>query len=269
MGKPISKLKHLPIGHIIWLDKCVILDYQPYLTNKIVVINLATGKLRTHNTTDYRLMFIGNSGKQAYFTSRYANSKISGKVIENEGSIISINENGITQILDNIRTRNMYPNDSLYFYYFYNSYFAIRCLELSHRLGSYQPLKTEFITDTNVIYSSDSIYPFLVNDESYVVNGTTYFKINGTEIYKVKNSFPEKIYDFKEDQMNPWIREFKIEGDYLIYKSQEGGFDPEDNTEDSLITANGLVVRNRVYGYNTIGIVNLKTKKCSYPSIRK
>jgi hypothetical protein len=80
----------------------------------------------------------------------------------------------------------------------------------------------------------------------------------------------EKIFDFTEANIKGWVREFKIEGDYLIFRTQNNAMRANDlnQSEDSLFTINGLHTKENVYGYNTIGIVNLKTKECMFPRVR-
>lgn len=267
--KPISTLKHLPKGEtLLWLDNCVILDGGSAPITEKIVIDLTTGKIKTYSTNGW-FMFLGQTNQKAFFASHSENNKISSITLTNRHSIISLNENGVSLVVDNKSISNSYP-DSVYFYDFFNSKFAIRCLKLENKSDDDQPLKIEFISENKIVLTPDSISFFTAYEDSYFSIGDTYVKINGNVIYRVTENSFEKIFDFRESKINGWIRDFKIDGEYLIFKTQNSGieFALMDPPKDSILTVNGLIAKQHVYGYNTIGIVNLKTKECIYPTIK-
>ena len=267
--KPIARLKHLPKGEtLIWLKNCVILDGGSAPITKKTTINLTTGKVKNYRTKGW-FMFLGQTNEKAFFASHSDNNKISGKTLKNTHSIISLNEKGVDLFVDNKSISNSYP-DSVYFYDFFNSKFTIRCLKLENNSDDDQPLRIEFISENKVILTPDSIKFFTAFEDSYFLNGDTYLKINGNEIYRVSENSFEKIFDFREAKISGWIRDFKIEGEYLIFKIQNSGFEFAfmEEPKDSIMSVNRLIVKKHVYGYNSIGIVNLKTKECFYPTIK-
>ena len=147
--KAISQLKHLSRGErLLWLDNCVILDGGSGPITEKIVINLTTGKVKNYSTKGW-FKFLGQTNQKAFFTLYSENNKISGKTIKNRHSIISINEKGVNLVIDNKSTSNSYP-DSVYFYNFFNSKFAIRCLKLENKSDDDQPLKIEFISENKV-----------------------------------------------------------------------------------------------------------------------
>jgi hypothetical protein len=267
--RPIARLKYLPKGEtLLWLDNCVILDGGSGPKTEKIVIDVVTGKIKTYSTKGW-FMFLGQTNQEAFFASHSENNKISGKTIRNRHSVISLNEKGIRLAVDNKSISNSYP-DSVYYYEFFNSKFAIRCVKLEHKSDDDRPLKIEFITGNNVVLTPDSLSFYTACEDSYYMNGETFVKVNGTVIYRVTKSSIEKIFDFRESKIRGWIRDFKIEGEYLIFRAQNSGFEfaLQDPPSDSVVTVNGLVAKQHAYGYNTIGIVNLKTKECFYPTIK-
>ncbi|MFA7380975.1 MAG: hypothetical protein WC150_10955 [Bacteroidia bacterium] len=267
--KPISTLKHLPKGAtLLWLDNCVILNGGSAPITEKTVIDLRTGRVKTYSTNGW-FIFLGQTHNIAFFASSSESCKVAGRTIKNRHSIISIDENGVNLVVDNVSIGNSYP-DSVYFYEFFNSKFAIRSLKLQNKSDDDKPLKTEFISENKVVLAPDSITFFTAYEDSYFANGCTYIKVNGGEIYRVTEDSFEKVFDFREAKINGWIKDFKIEGEYLIFKTQNSRieFAFMDPPKDSIITVNGLIARQRNYGYNTIGVVNLKTKECVYPAIK-
>lgn len=128
--------------------------------------------------------------------------------------------------------------------------------------------KIEISVNDKIVQTS---YPYSHFDsyDSYYSDGATYLKINDNEIYRVKNNTFEKLFTFGEVNVSGWIREFKVEGDFLIFVAQHQSDEISLKKLDSLITVNGLVAKERDFAFHTLGIINLKTKECFYPTIIK
>lgn len=267
--KPISTVKNLIIGEMpIWLEKCVIINGGSKSITEKIIINLTTGRVKTYSK-NCRLKFLCQTNNKAFFEFRAFNNKISGKSLKKSHSIISLNENGRCDLVHYNKLSNPDP-ESVYIYEFFNSKFTKRCLKPEYKSKDSQPTRIEYIMDNKVVRTNENITFYESYEKSFFLNGDTYIILNKREIYRVnKNSF-EKIFDFGEAKINFWIRDFKIEGQYLIFKTQNGSFGSPimDPPNDSFETVNGLMAKYENYGYNTIGIVNLITKEYFFPLIK-
>lgn len=264
----IANINQFTLGDkLIWLEKCVIIDKGVSKTNEKSVIEFATGKIENYQSEDW-FMFVGQTNNQAFFVSETDEAKISSLTVKHSHSIISINEKGIHLALDNPSFGESYP-DSTYYYHYFTPTFAIRSLQLSNSSYDEKSLKIEFLLNDHLVYSPDSISSFFSLEDIYHSQGTSYLKINSNEVYRITPTSFEKIVDFRECNITGWVRDFKIEGDYLIFLTQKNGTEDTTSGTQNFIykTKNGLLTNATVYGYNEIGILNIKTKECIYPRI--
>ena len=248
------------------------------------MINLRTGKKKVYKTKGW-FIFVGQNKSSAYFVSSSFNTKIAGYKIKSKNSVISISEKGVNYEIDNnsyggrylwndralLRRKWIYySKDTVNEYKFFNPFISVRCLTHEDNSGMPKPIGSDFITLATGVFSIGGIEPFDAEENSYTNGDTTYLIFKGSLIYRATQTSFEKLFDFQDYKIYDWIREFKIDGKYLIFKTQGGigqGFGFDSVQRDTLFTANGLRVFRFASGHNVLGIIDLETKKVFYPKI--
>ena len=117
------------------------------------------------------------------------------------------------------------------------------------------PYNYEELLETTIISSkgkilanlkTNSFNSFYINEDYYFNENTVYLKINHKEIYKITQTSCEKIFEFNSDNVS-WIRDFKVEGNYLILRIQTSGGGIIEDAKGSFVTINGLSSEEHVY----------------------
>jgi hypothetical protein len=261
-GKKIATVKQLHVRPSIkWLKNCVIF----FSNQKEHKINLETGRVKKY---DEYMSYLGQLDDTAYYDVSSRDNKFEGFPRNYSNSIFAFSDNGVSPASGISKYRQNAP-DSIYSCDFFNSQVALHSINLQKMTYDKPTYKIEISVNNKIVQTS---YPYLSFDsyrDSYYSDGATYLKINDNEIYRVKNNTFEKLFTFGEVNVSGWIREFKVEGDFLIFVAQNQSYEISSKNLDSLITVNGLVAKERDYAFHTLGIINLKTKECFYPTITK
>ncbi len=255
-GRTIKEVSNVSMDDmIIWLDKCVIIDRFYTESNKKVVINLETGEQKIYYTKG-KFRHIGQTNKQSFFCSVNDYSEIEGILLKSRKSLIKINETGVEieyinpTVTGRVLKRSIYTgkeewnpvfSDTAITFDYYNNQFSMG----SKKIGNLTV--RQFIKNYNIEWNYKEHIDFFDPDmDTYYSNGYTYVLLNDKAIFRFGENEVEKIIDC-EDLM---IIQFIIKKDFLIFTTNR-------NTTDK-------VNQNRF-----LGILNLNTRKISYPKIIK
>lgn len=280
--KQLRKIPHLnKHDRLIWLTNSVILDgFSGPVTEK-TIINLKNGRKKTYPTKGW-FMFIGQDEDKAFFASHSMYSKIGGKLYKDSHSIVSITYDGVQLEVKNNNFEDRFrfkdpivgrkswvytEKDTVLFYEYYNSNVSIQCLRPAETSMDEKPLRTDFLLQSKVIQSPDSISFFTAGSDSYTKGDTTYLILNQNELYRTTPTTFEKVLTLPPEKGAGYFRDFKVAGNYLIYTTQDRGHIFKKENYGQALTANGLTATHGNYGYYTLRIINLESLETFCPKI--
>ena len=258
----------------IWLDNGIIVSGTVHTDTNFMykkdIINFKTKTIKEY-FTDYAFSFKGQTNINAFYASQVADqNRFGNELTADGGDMISLG-NTIKNLKDSKNVTS--HNNDTHSIIFYNSYFSIKSIRPKYPYNYEELLETTIISNKGKIIANlktNAFYNFYINTDCYFNEDAVYLKINHKEIYKITQTSCERIFEFTSDNMS-WIRDFKVEGNYLILRiqTQGDGMIEDINAKGSFLTMNGLSAKQHVYGHLSIGIVDLKTKKITYPKIKR
>lgn len=279
-GITICEVSKLDFNHApIWLNDCVIIDQSTNKKYGKCVIDLRTGKPKFYEVKE-SFISIGQDSNLAYFISNYGLNKIGKLKVKSRHSIIAISHEGIKLELDNksYQSKRLIQNhqrwqwrwqcaaidkDTVNLNLFYNSNLQIKGKEINK-------VKLEH---SDFIFKNKRLKIKNSYDNSFFANNylpyknSIFIRLKDNDIYKLdSNNFKCVLEFITLNITGKWLDDFKIEGNYLIFKTYVD-IEREEPKATSWINQNGFEIKDNPSGYDLIGIVNLKTKEVFYPKI--
>lgn len=263
----------------IWLNDCVIIDKSVNKKYGKCVIDLRTGKQQFYSVKGY-FEAVGQDSNTAYLSSYRSLQKIGKLKVKSKHSIIGISNNGINLVLDNQCYQSKYlvrnykrwqwrwqycpiDKDTVNLNLFYNSNLQINGKEINK-------VKLEH---SDFIFKNKRLKIKNSYDNSFFANNylpyknSIFIRLKDNDIYKLdSNNFKCVLEFITLNITGKWLNDFKIEGNYLIFKTYVD-IEREEPKATSWINQNGFEIKYERSGYDLIGIVNLKTKEVFYPKI--
>ena len=262
----------------IWLIDCVIIDKSFNKKYGKCVIDLRTGKHKFYEVKE-SFVSIGQDSNIAYFTSNYGLNKIGKLKVKSRHSIIAISNEGIKLELDNksYQTKRLIRNhqrwhwrwqytaidkDTVNLNLFYNNTLLIKGKEIN----KVELNNSEFIFKKKS-FKIQSVYKNVSYKTNYrKFQNSIYIRLQNDDIYKLDSNGLSIAIAFKIQAIPGELIDFRLEGNYLIFKTYVD-IEMNEQKTNSWINQNGFEIKNNPSGYDLIGIVDLKTNEVFYPKI--
>ena len=262
----------------IWLNDCVIIDKSVNKKYGKYVIDLKTVKPKFYEVKE-SFLSIGQDSNLAYFISNYGLNKIGKLKVKSRHSIIAISNEGIKLELDNksYKTKCLIRNhqrwhwrwqytsidkDTVNLNLFYNNNLHIKDKEIN----KVELYNTDFIFK-NKPYKIQSVYENVSYKTNYrKFQNSIYIRLQNDHIYKLDSNGLSMAIAFKILAIPGELIDYKIEGNYLIFKTYVD-IEMDEPKTTSWINQNGFEIKYDRSGYDLIGVVDLKTKEVFYPKI--
>ena len=288
-GKLISKFNNLEINEkAIWFRDFLILDGYSYPNPEKTIVSFKSGTKKKLKSKHW-FQYIGKDDNKAFFISTSFDNRIGLNWIKDFHSIISIDKKKVELVKSNdcldfrwLRKNynnlglhiEYFSNDTLYHYEYFDNKYLIRTLRKDKFIDEDSIIEAGILLNNNIL-SRLNDFKNIFDTDIYSNDERKFIKITDTEIYELKEDSIEMIFDFNdivnEFGFGSWIREYRIEKEFLIFNIQASSLDLYFQNEDlpkTRITKNGLESPTSIYGYHTIGIINLKTNEIYYPEIQ-
>lgn len=242
------------------------------------VIDFKTGKQQFYGVKE-SFESIGQDNDEAYLTTNDGLNKIGKLKVKSRHSIIAISNEKIKLELDNksYQTKRLIRNhqrwhwkwqfaaidkDTVNLNLFYNNNLHIKGKEIN----SIELYHTDFIFKNKPL-KIQSVYKNLWNQTSFrKYQNSIFIRLQNNDIYKLDSNGFSIAITFKMLAIQGKLIEYKIEGNYLIFKNYVE-IEREDSKTTSWINQNGFEIKDNPSGYDLIGIVDLKTNEVFYPKI--
>lgn len=263
----------------IWLIDCVIIDKSINKKYGKCIIDLRTGKQKFYIVKGH-FEAVGQDSNIAYFTSYRSLQKIGKLKVTSRHSIIGISNNGVNLVLDNQCYQSKYlvrnykrwqwrwqycpiDKDTVNLNLFYNSNLQIKGKEINRIVLHH----TNFIFKNKLLKIKNSYDNSFFKTNYLTYKNSIFIRLKDNDIYKLDSNNFKCVLEFVTlNIQGKWLEEFKIEGNYLIFKNYVD-LEGEEPKATSWINQNGFEIKDNPSGYDLIGIVNLKTKEVFYPKI--
>jgi hypothetical protein len=278
-GNELCELRGIYLDKVpIWLNDCLIIDKTTNKKYGKCVIDFKTGKQQFYEVKE-SFESIGQDNNVAYFTSNYGLNKIGKLKVKSRHSIIAISNEGIKLELDNksYQTKRLIRNhqrwhwrwqytaidkDTVNLNLFYNNTLLIKGKEIN----KVELNNSEFIFKKKS-FKIQSVYKNVSYKTNYrKFQNSIYIRLQNDDIYKLDSNGLSIAIAFKIQAIPGELIDFRLEGNYLIFKTYVD-IEMNEQKTNSWINQNGFEIKNNPSGYDLIGIVDLKTNEVFYPKI--